>query len=160
VVAPEVTLTGTVRTPNAVVRETMRREFETVTRGVTAAWGADYRLTYTLGYPVLVNDVVMTEIARGAAVLINGRAAAPDPSAPGAGMPQDDFARMLERVPGCMAGLGIRTPGSTRQRPPHSAAFMLDEAALPTGVAWYLALVMSFERLREEAERRSMAETS
>jgi amidohydrolase len=157
VVAHEVTLTGTVRTLNTAVRETMRQEFETVTRGVTAAWGADYRLTYTLGYPVLVNDVAMTDIARRAAVLINGGAAAPDPSAPGAGMPQDDFARMLELVPGCMAGLGVRTPGSRQQRPPHSAAFMLDEAALPAGVAWYLALVMNFETLREEAARRGMA---
>ena len=135
----------------------LAKQFETVTRGVTAAWGADYRLTYTLGYPVLVNDVAMTEIAGRAAALLHGGAAAPDPSTLGAGMPQNNFARMLELVPGCMAGLGIRTPGSRQQRPPHSAAFMLDEAALPAGFAWYLALVMNFEILREEAARRSMA---
>ena len=157
VVAHAVTLTGPVRTLNPVVRETMRREFETVTRGVTAAWGADYRLTYTPGYPVLVNDAAMTEVARRAAVLVHGAAAAPDPAAPRAGMPQDDFARMLERVPGCVAGLGVRTPSSTQVRPAHSAAFLLDETALAAGVAWYLALVLNFDRLREEDGRRSMA---
>ena len=154
VVAHEVTLTGTVRTLNPDVRKTMRQEFEAVTRGVTAAWGAEYRLAYTPGYPVLVNDAAMTEIARRAAVRIDAAAAAGS-SDLGAGMPQDDFARMLERVPGCMVGLGVRTPGSTGQRPAHSAAFMLDEAALPVGVAWYLALVMNFAGLQVEAAHPS-----
>jgi amidohydrolase len=157
VIAHEVTLTGTVRTLNTVVRETIRQEFEAVTRGVTAAWGAEYRLTYTPGYPVLVNDAALTEVARRAAELAKGAPAALVPVAPSGGMAQDDFARMLERVPGCMVGLGVRTPGSTQVRPAHSAAFLLDEAALPAGVVWYLALVLNFDRLREEDERRSMA---
>ena len=151
VVAHEVTVTGTVRTRHPQVRETMQREVEAVTRGVTTAWGADARLTYTPGYPVLVNDATMTAVARQAAHLVHGTVATPDPHAGAAGMPQDDFARMLERVPGCMVGLGVRTPGSTQVRPPHSAAFRLDEAALPAGVAWYLSLVMHFERLRGHA---------
>lgn len=84
-----------------------------MTRGVTATWGADYRLTYTPGYPVLVNDATMSHVARQAALLVHGAVATPEPRA-GASGTQDDFARMLERVPGCMVGLGVRTPAVRR----------------------------------------------
>jgi amidohydrolase len=124
----------------------MEREIEAVTRGVTAAWGADYRFEFQRGYPVLVNEPAMTAVAQAAAARVL------EPSAlQRAGLPimaGEDFARYLEHVPGCFASLGVGTLGTTDRPSSHSGAFYLDESALPTGVAWYLSLVMNFDELR------------
>ncbi len=145
VIAPEVTLSGTVRTLDASVRDLMPVEIERVAQGVAAAWGAEVRLAYQRGYPVLVNDPVMTEVAYRAAALALG------PENVVMGLPPvmagEDFAYYLERVPGCFATLGVGTPGSTARGPSHSGTFLLDEAALPCGVAYYVALVTNFARL-------------
>jgi len=146
VVAHEVTLGGTVRTWNPGVRRVMPRQIEAVAKGVTGAWGATYRLQYDLGYPVLVNDAAMTDLARRAAVLALGAGSVAVTSERSMG--GEDFAHYLQKVPGCFAMLGAGTPGSKARISSHSGAFVLDEAALPAGVAWYLALAFNFAALR------------
>ncbi len=146
IIAHEVTLTGTVRALNQTVRETLHRELHAVGKGVSEAWGATCELEYLWGYPVLVNDAAMTALARRAAEAVLESGAVRDAGAPI--MPGEDFARYLERVPGCFASLGAATPGSTHRPPAHSGAFVLDESGLSAGVAWYLSLVMNFEELR------------
>jgi len=47
----------------------------------------------------------------------------------------EDFAFLLERVPGAMYRLGVRHPDWTEVRSLHTANFDLDESALPLGVA-------------------------
>ncbi len=147
VIAPQVTLTGTVRALDAGVRDLIPAEIERVAHGVAAAWGAEVTLDYQRGYPVLVNDPAMTEVARRAAALALG------PENVVMGLPPimagEDFAYYLERVPGCFATLGAGTPGNSARGPSHSGAFMLDEGALPCGVAYYIALVTNFARLCE-----------
>jgi len=140
-------MTGTVRALSQGVRESIHRELHAVARGVTEAWGAAHELDYLWGYPVLVNDAAMTDLARRAAALALGKAAI-RPAGPPV-MPAEDFARYLEKVPGCFASLGVGVPDVDRRAPSHSGAFMLDESGLPAGVAWYLSLVMNFETLRD-----------
>jgi amidohydrolase len=146
VIAHEVTLTGTVRALDAGVRDLMPAEIERVAHGVASAWGAEVALDYRHGYPVLVNDPTMTEVARRAAEIALG------PENVVMGLPPvmagEDFAYYLERVPGCLATLGAGTPGVGARGPSHSGTFVLDEGALPCGVAYYLALVTNFTRLR------------
>lgn len=146
VIAHEVTLSGTVRALDPAVRTALAREIEAVVKGVTDAWGGSYALDYLYGYPVLINDATMTDVAQRAAALVLEPAAVQTSSRPT--MAAEDFARYLERVPGCYASLGVGTPGSVDRPPSHSGAFLLDESGLPAGVAWYLALVMNYERLR------------
>jgi amidohydrolase len=147
VIAHEVTLGGTVRALDPQVRATLAQEIEAVARGVTDAWGGSYKLEYLYGYPVLVNDARMTDIARRAATLVLEPAAVQTSSRPT--MAAEDFARFLEVVPGCYASLGVGTPGSVDRPPSHSGAFLLDESGLPAGIAWYLSLVMNYDRLRD-----------
>jgi amidohydrolase len=146
VIAPEVTLTGTVRALDAGVRDLMPTEIERVAHGVASAWGAEVALDYRRGYPVLVNDPAMTEVARRAAEIALG------PENVVMGLPPvmagEDFAYYLERVPGCFATLGAGTPGASARGPSHSGTFVLDEGALPCGVAYFIALVTTFARLR------------
>ena len=144
VIAPEVTLGGTVRALDPAVRESLRQQIETVVKGVTESWGAGYRLDYVLGYPVLVNDPAMTDLAQQAAAVLDPAKVHRTERATMAG---EDFARYLERVPGCFASLGVGTPGSAERPSGHSGAFVLDESALPAGIAWYLSLVMNFGEL-------------
>jgi len=145
IIAHEVTMTGTVRALSPKVRELLAQEIDGVAKGITAAWGASHTLDYLWGYPVLVNDAPMTTVARRAAEAVLEREAVRDAGPPI--MPAEDFARFLERVPGCYVSLGVGTPGSDQRAPAHSGAFLLDESGLPAGVAWYLSLVMNFESL-------------
>jgi metal-dependent amidase/aminoacylase/carboxypeptidase family protein len=140
-------MTATVRTLDPATRELMPREVETVARGVTEAWGAAYKLDYQHGYPVLVNEPGMTEVARRAAELVIGPQAVVATARPV--MAAEDFAWYLQQVPGCFGSIGVGTPGTTNRGGSHSGAFLLDEAALPVGAAYYVALVTNFTSLRE-----------
>jgi metal-dependent amidase/aminoacylase/carboxypeptidase family protein len=146
VIAHEVTLTGTIRTLEPGVRDQIPREIDSVARGVTAAWGADYKLDYLRGYPVLVNEPAMTEVARRAAELVLEPGAVVTHAPPV--MAGEDFAYYLDHAPGSFASLGVGTPGSTVRGVSHAGSFFLDEAALPVGVAYYLSLVTNFEKLK------------
>lgn len=155
VVADEVTMTGTVRTMDAAVRQGLEDDMRLVVRGTAESWGAGHRLQYEHGYPVLVNDPQMTDVAKRAAELVL------DPSTVIAGgwppgMPADDFARYLEVVPGAYAGFGVGTPGSVARPIIHNSDYLLDESGLSAGVAWYLSLVLNFQQLRngDEAGQR------
>jgi amidohydrolase len=88
----------------------------------------------------------MTELARKAAELVlePGAVIANAPPV----MAGEDFAHYLSLAPGSFASLGVGTPGTTYRGPSHSGSFFLDEGALPIGIAWYIALVTNFEKLR------------
>lgn len=137
-IIPEtVTMTGTVRAFDEELRGEIRARLQTMADAAAAMFGARAQVDYTFGYPVLVNEPSMTEVARRAATRILGAESVlhTEPS-----MPAEDFAYFLQRVPGAFGSLGVGAPGSTRV-PPHSPGFVLDEAALPVGVAYYIALV-------------------
>jgi hippurate hydrolase len=59
-------------------------------------------------------------------------------------MGAEDWAWILERVPGCMFVLGVRDPSWETARPIHSPRFALDERALPYGVAAMTAVALRF----------------
>ena len=145
VIAHEVVLGGTVRALDPDVRTSLEREIESVANGVTQAWGGGYTLDYLHGYPVLINDAAMTDLARRAAEMALEPEAVQTTNRPT--MAAEDFARFLERVPGCYASLGVGTPGSLHRPSSHSGEFVLDETGLTAGVAWYVSLVTNFSTL-------------
>jgi amidohydrolase len=138
VIPDEVTLAGTVRTFDPAVRRDIPRRIDAIVKGITAAHGASYKLDYNLGYPVLVNDAAMAATARSAAERVFGaeNVVSSEPA-----MAAEDFAYYLQRAPGAFCSLGVGTPGSGDRASSHSPRFMLDEAGLPYGVAFYLSLV-------------------
>lgn len=136
VIADRVTLTGTIRTLNPVLRERIPELIQRLVRGVTSAYGARFQFDYTRGYPVMINDPEMTDFARTAAAEILGPdsvATILEPSMGG-----EDFAYFLQQVPGCYAYLGTSRIGATRRIPWHHPRFNIDEEALAIGAA-YLA---------------------
>lgn len=141
VIPAEVVFTGTVRTMAPEVQQMMPVRIEQVVRGVCEAAGATYTLRYDGGYPVLVNDAAMTEIARRAAGVALGEDHAGE-MAPSMG--GEDFAFFLQRAPGSFARLGSTLPGTANPSGLHTAGLMIDEACMEHGVAYYLGLVQAY----------------
>lgn len=141
VIPGEVTFKGTVRTMTPAMRRQMQERIEQVIRGVCQAAGADCHLAYSQGYPVLVNDAAMTEVARQAALAIL------EPDQVGEMIPSmggEDFAYYLEHVPGSFARLGSKLPGTVDPAGLHTSRLLIDEECLAVGVAYYLSVVQQF----------------
>lgn len=141
VIPDEVVFKGTVRTMDPDVQQLMPKRIEAVIKGVCEAAGATYKLNYDAGYPVLVNDEAMTEVARRAAmqVLEGDRVGEMTPSMGG-----EDFAFFLREVPGSFARLGAMAPGTATPYGLHTSRMVIDEECMAVGVAYYLSVVQEF----------------
>ena len=137
VIPERVELSGTIRVFSEELRTAVVGWIRETAEHAAAQFGARAEVDVLRGYPPLVNDVAMADMARRAAARIVGEenVLTPPPL-----MPAEDFSYYLQRVPGAFASIGVGTPGAPR-RASHSPTFMLDERALPLGVAYYIALV-------------------
>ncbi len=140
VIAPEVHLSGTVRTLNPALREQMPDKIEKIIKGVTDAFGAGYEFEFLDGYPVLVNDDRMVDLFAETSSIIAGsdRWQMISP-----GMGGEDFAFVAERVPSVMFRLGTRS-GEETSYPLHHPSFNLDEDALPLGAAMLASIALNY----------------
>ena len=137
VIPPTAFLAGTVRTFDPELRQKMARRVEEVAAGIARAMGAESRCEYDFGYPSVVNDAAMTELVAEVARGLVG----PEQVTRGERtMPADDFAYVLERVPGCYFKLGVGDP-TGGPRFGHHPRFDLDESALPLGVEMFVRVV-------------------
>lgn len=141
VIAEEAALSGTFR---AYSRETAARIsgiLERVAGGVADVHGVDVSTAVRDGYPAVVND---TECVEQFASAIEARFGAgrfhpmehPLPAG-------DDYARLLEAVPGAFFMLGAGIPdGAGVMRPNHSSCVRFDESVLPDGAEALAAVVL------------------
>ena len=136
------TLKGTFRTSAPEVRDHLRQRIEEVAKGVASAMRATATYeAYGTGYPPIMADPAMVDLARAAAADALG----PDAVVEGErGMGGEDFSFVLERVPGAFIRLGTRDPSWDAPKPAHSPFFQLSEAALPLGVAVMAAIALRF----------------
>jgi len=132
VIAPSVTMQGTVRSFDPALRERLPALIERVVQGVVAAHGATAHVGYERGYPATVNDAQLLpefEAASTAVVGAGGNAL----MAPTMGA--EDFSYYALRVPGMIGRLGVRSEALGFVHPLHHPRFDLDEDALPLGAA-------------------------
>ncbi|HEU4536657.1 MAG TPA: amidohydrolase [Polyangiaceae bacterium] len=131
VIAPEVELSGTVRTFDPALRRAMPERVERIGRGVAAAHGARFELDYSLQYPPVINHEPATTLIErvGRELLGEGGVKVIPPSMGG-----EDFAFYLEKVPGCFYWLGCRAPSRREAANLHSPTFDIDEASLEHGM--------------------------
>jgi amidohydrolase len=122
-------LGGTVRTFTPEDRGRVRAEMERIVRHTAEAAGARADLTYTEGYPAVVNPDGPTTaaVADAAAEVLGAAGVVRGP----AWMAGEDFAYYQGVTAGTFFFLGAGGPGAA---PHHSAAFTVDEACLPYGV--------------------------
>ena len=98
---------------------------------VASAYGVVADLTYQRNVPPTVNETVSTAMFEAAIDRVLGAdAITPAPQSLGG----EDFAWYLESVPGALARLGTRTPGSADDFDIHQPAFDVDERAIGLGV--------------------------
>jgi amidohydrolase len=132
VIAETVELQGTIRTFSPAVRETVLTRLQVLLDGVTTGMGARYDLQAQCVAPAVVNDAVIAEVARAAAVQVVGNTAvawhAPL-------MVSEDFAEYQKVVPACYMLLGSGNAELGLSAPHHSPRFDFDERALPIGAA-------------------------
>jgi amidohydrolase len=98
---------------------------------VASAYGVVADLTYVRNVPPTVNEAVSVAMLEAAADRVLGAdAVVPTPQSLGG----EDFAWYLESVPGALARLGTRKPGSSDDFDIHQPTFDVDERAIEVGV--------------------------
>ncbi|MBD0745436.1 amidohydrolase [Streptomyces sp. CBMA152] len=100
---------------------------------------AKSEITYVRGVPPVVNDPAVTELLREAQTARRGAYSIEDTEQSLGG---EDFSWYLEHVPGAMARLGVRTPGSNARLDLHRGDFDADEAAIEVGVELFTATAL------------------
>jgi amidohydrolase len=98
---------------------------------VAAAYGVTAELDYERNVPPTVNDPESAAMFSAAGTAVLGAAAVVHtPQSLGG----EDFAWLLESVPGALARLGTRVPGTAQQFDLHQPTFDVDERAIGVGV--------------------------
>jgi metal-dependent amidase/aminoacylase/carboxypeptidase family protein len=59
-------------------------------------------------------------------------------------MGAEDFAFVLQKVPGAMLWLGVKHPSWPKPKPVHTATFDIDESALPIGSSAMAGVALDF----------------
>lgn len=141
VIPDEAVITGTIRAFDNELFETMERRVEEIVTGVAGALRATATIEFEMRYPPSICDEEMArklgDAARG--VLGEGQVVDFEPR-----MGAEDFAFVLQRVPGAMLSLGVKKPEWPAPKPVHTATFDLDEAALPVGAACLASVALSY----------------
>ena len=135
VIADAVEMSGTIRTFDAALRDTVHARIERIAAGIAQTYGVDANVRIVRGYPPVVNDVALAQsTARYIAAHTDVRVVAARPT-----MGAEDFAYFAQRVPGVQVRLGVRGESAGAVHPGHSAEFRIDEDALTVGVETLVA---------------------
>ncbi|MGV9554179.1 amidohydrolase [Streptomyces sp. NPDC003401] len=108
---------------------------------------AKSEINYVRGVPPVVNDADVTALLRDAMVARRGEESVEGTEQSLGG---EDFSWYLERVPGAMARLGVRTPGERTVRDLHQGDFDADEHAITVGVELFTAAALLDAATRTE----------
>ena len=135
VIPTEVVVRGTVRTLDPELWDLLPGLVDRALASVLALTGAGYRIDYRQGIPPVVNDETVVVRAAGAieSELGMGAVVGTEPSMGG-----EDFANYLSVTPGALLRLGAASGGGDL----HSAAFQVNEDAIPVGIAAGVAALL------------------
>lgn len=134
VIAPTVTLGGTMRAVHEHSRAQLRRRVPEIAHLVAATHRARATAEVVAGYPAGHNDPGLTNLITMSARAVLGQERVinePDPTLGG----EDFYAFGGTGLPVSLFWLGVANPARGITAPGHSPEFDLDEAALPAGVA-------------------------
>ena len=133
VIPQQAKLRGTARALSPKVRDLLQKRVREVVEGTARAYGAKAKLTYTTGYPVLVNEERKTAFAAGVAREVAGKDKVNTDCAPLMGA--EDFAFMLQERPGAFIYIGN---GNSAQL--HNPAYDFNDEAIPVGTSYWVRL--------------------
>ncbi|OQS05086.1 metalloprotease family M20D [Thraustotheca clavata] len=135
VIPSTATLGGTMRDYDPKAALTIRKQFEAIVNGVCTMNGATCTISFTEGYPAVVNSVketeIVQEIAKSCCTLSTD------------GLPlmaSEDMSYYLQERPGCFYFLGTKEPNDPQVRDLHSDQYDFNDKALPLGVKMFLKI--------------------
>ena len=142
VIPPSVDMTGTIRTFEPAIRTLVVDRFKKTILSVAEGMGCDADIEVQRLTPATIN---YPEVA--ARVESVARRIFPDANVDGANfitMGSEDFAYILEKVPGCFFFIGSANPEKGLDASHHHPRFDIDETALPMGAALMTATILDF----------------
>lgn len=134
VIPQAIKLTGTVRTLREEVRNHIEERLSRAVQGIADAFGAKATLDYQRNYPVTVNHENETELAALAAEAVAGseRVTRDMPATLGG----EDFAFMLNEVPGAMINIGNGASANL-----HHPKYDFNDDVIAWGCSYWTTLV-------------------
>jgi amidohydrolase len=130
---------GTLRTLSRDLWETLPPLVDDLVKSVASAYGVGIDISHARGVPPVVNDAdSVASLDAAVHAVTNGVAVETRQSLGG-----EDFAWYLERVPGALARLGVRSPGSTLPMDLHQSGFDVDERCISVGVQLLAAVSLA-----------------
>jgi amidohydrolase len=133
VIPQHATLKGTSRAFKNEIGELLRTRIDAIVEGTARMYGATAKVTYTNGYPVVVNHERQTAFAASVAREIVGKDKV-DMDVPPR-MAAEDFAFMLNERPGAFIWVGN---GDTAAL--HHPAYDFNDEAIPVGTSYWVRL--------------------
>jgi hippurate hydrolase len=144
VISDSASLTGTMRTLSAANRARLKDELPLLAAGIAGAHGLSAETTILEGFPVTLCDAGAVDFGERVARAMLGEGAFQRLADPIMGA--EDFAYVLEKVPGAMFFLGFAHEGDDWRQccGIHSTRMMLDETVMPRGAAFLAGLATTF----------------
>ena len=131
---------GTVRCLDDTAWHEAPELVKALVESVASAYGVVPEITYQRNVPPTVNDALCTAMFEAAADRVLG----PDSiTTASQSLGGEDFAWYLDSIPGALARLGTRTPGSADDFDIHQAVFDVDERAIALGVRLMAATALT-----------------
>lgn len=141
VIADRAVLKGTIRAFDDALFAHLENRLREVVTGVASALRATARIEFEMRYPPAVCDPAMAErLGESARALLGPDAVFHSEAQMGA----EDFAFVLQKVPGAMLWLGVKDPAWPDPKPLHTATFDIDESALPIGSSALAGVAIDF----------------
>ncbi len=144
VIPDDAEVRGTVRTFTTAALDAIEARMAEITEHVCAALGCTARFNFIRSYPPTVNDATQTEFCRKIAATIVGSDKVHEDVRPSMGA--EDFAFMLEAVPGSYVWLGNGTgthrmdghgPGPCTL---HNGSYDFNDELIPIGASYWVTL--------------------
>ncbi len=141
VIPDRAVITGTIRAFDDALFDRLEQRLKEVVEGVASALRARATVDFEMRYPPSICDDAMAGVLGDASrkVLGDGKVVAFEPR-----MGAEDFAFVLQKVPGAMLSLGVMAPDWEEPKPVHTATFDIDESALPVGAACMASVSLDY----------------
>ncbi len=139
IIPGSLTLTGSVRTFDETVRETIEKRIKEISTATCEAFGTHAKVTYSRGYDSVHNTMSLTQDIKNIVSKQFGEDAIVmlSPISPG-----DDYCYYSQKVPGFFVQLGTGCEQKGTRAPHHNAKYLMDEDALAFAVEFICALMV------------------